>query len=82
LEITLIFQKLPPNAGSLNQDPSRPLSAHSPSEGPSGELQLIKVYKTKPTLGITIEGGANMPQPNPTIAKIQVEFYMQCLRRN
>lgn len=75
LEIyTVMFQKLPPSTGSLSQDFSMPSSAYSPSKVPPGELQLIKVYKTKPTLGIAIEGGSNTRHTMPKIAKIQVEF--------
>lgn len=38
----------------------------------AGERQVIRIYKTKPTLGIAIEGGANTRQPMPRVAKIQV----------
>ena len=37
------------------------------------ELQEIKIFKSKPTLGIAIEGGANTRQPMPRVAKIQVK---------
>ena len=42
-----------------------------------GTQHRITVYKTKPTLGIAIEGGANTRQPLPRIINIQV-----CLHHN
>jgi len=56
------------NSSSLSVVTSR-ISALSVD---AGELQLVKVNKTKPTLGIAIEGGANTRQPMPKIVKIQV----------
>ena len=35
-------------------------------------LEVIPVYKTKPTLGMAIEGGANTRQPLPRVINIQV----------
>ena len=35
-------------------------------------LEIIPVYKTKPTLGMAIEGGANTRQPLPRVINIQV----------
>jgi hypothetical protein len=38
----------------------------------NNEQRKIRVNKTKPILGIAIEGGANTKVPMPRIAKVQV----------
>lgn len=35
-------------------------------------LEFVIIYKTKPTLGVAIEGGINTRQPEPTVISIQV----------
>lgn len=35
-------------------------------------LEFVIIYKTKPTLGVAIEGGINTWQPEPTVISIQV----------
>ena len=35
-------------------------------------LEFVIIYKTKPTIGIAIEGGFNTRQPVPKIISIQV----------
>lgn len=35
-------------------------------------LEFVIIYKTKPTLGVAIEGGINTRQPEPTVIIIQV----------
>lgn len=35
-------------------------------------LEFVIIYKTKPTLGVAIEGGINTQQPEPTVISIQV----------
>lgn len=35
-------------------------------------LEFVIIYKTKPTLGVAIEGGTNTRQPEPTVISIQV----------
>lgn len=35
-------------------------------------LEFVIIYKTKPTLGVAIEGGINTLQPEPTVISIQV----------
>lgn len=35
-------------------------------------LEFVIIYKTKPTLGVAIEGGINTWQPEPTVITIQV----------
>jgi len=40
------------------------------SDLPNGDVEVITVYKTKPTLGIAIEGGANTKQPLPRVISI------------
>eukprot|EP00105_Crassostrea_gigas_P030136 XP_011452351.1 PREDICTED: whirlin-like [Crassostrea gigas] len=34
-------------------------------------LEFVIIYKTKPTLGVAIEGGINTRQPEPTVISIQ-----------
>lgn len=35
-------------------------------------LEFVIIYKTKPTLGVAIEGGINTRHPEPTVISIQV----------
>lgn len=35
-------------------------------------LEFVIIYKTKPTLGVAIEGGINTRQPEPTVISIHV----------
>lgn len=42
-------------------------------------LDFVIIYKTKPTLGIAIEGGLNTRQPIPKVISIQVCFTISFL---
>lgn len=35
-------------------------------------LQMVYIYRCKPTLGVAIEGGANTRQPLPRVISVQV----------
>jgi len=35
-------------------------------------MEVVTIYKTKPTLGFAIEGGANTKKPLPRVLNIQV----------
>lgn len=35
-------------------------------------LEVVYIYRSKPTLGVAIEGGANTRQPFPKVISVQV----------
>ena len=37
-------------------------------------LDVVYIYRSKPTLGLAIEGGANTRQPLPKVINVQVKL--------
>lgn len=64
------MQRLPMEQNGMGQDPNLDQAAHIVPDH-NGNLR-ITVRKSKPILGIAIEGGANTKHPLPRIINIHV----------
>ena len=68
------MQRLPMEQNGTSQDPNADHTSHIVPDH-NGNLR-ITVKKTKPILGIAIEGGANTKHPLPRIINIHVSVWL------
>lgn len=67
------MQRLSGDPNGLTNDPNHEHNPHVVPDRHTGNLH-ITVKKTKPILGIAIEGGANTKHPLPRIINIHVSL--------